>query len=440
MSGINILFMNKGVQLLIIFIVALVAAVIAPVAVRANDAPRVLITEISPGSKDSATDEFVEIYNPSSVTIDLSADKIQYKSASGKTWTTKAKIVDGTELAPGQYMVLSSKDNYTAHLQSGMAQAAGNIRLVDAADAVLDQVGWGTADAALVAPAEPVPVGQTISRKLIDSAYAQSQNNFDDFLAGEPTPGSPTKVAAQSELAPAASDFSLDIIINELLPDPASPLTDSQDEFIELFNDGSGAQDLTGYSLMDASGHSFKLDGRTIGAAGYLVIRSAESKISLNNDGDTVKLVAPNGETIDITEDYGKAKSNLSWGRTGDGWSWTSAPTPGSANASVLIEQADTVNVAKTTTSKKLATKKTTARTNTARAKAAAKPANTSQIGTVSNEQGPNVPASNWSWLLITLGVATIGYGIYEYRPEITIFFHKLRAKLGLGQKARPKS
>jgi hypothetical protein len=36
-----------------------------------------------------------------------------------------------------------------------------------------------------------------------------------------------------------------------------------------------------------------------------------------------------------------------------------------------------------------------------------------------------------WTWLLVAAGVATISYGIYEYRTEIQIRIQKLRAKFG---------
>lgn len=101
-------------------------------------------------------------------------------------------------------------------------------------------------------------------------------------------------------------DFSNDIVISEIFPNPVG--SDSENEFIELFNKGSRDVDLTGWRLGDESKKRFAFKegvGKTeiaspaarndnvVGAGNYIVIYRSESKIALNNNSDSVKLYQP---------------------------------------------------------------------------------------------------------------------------------------------------
>ena len=52
----------------------------------------VVISEFATRGANSATDEFVELYNPTDAPIDLSSWKLEYKSATGTTWSPRANI------------------------------------------------------------------------------------------------------------------------------------------------------------------------------------------------------------------------------------------------------------------------------------------------------------------------------------------------------------
>ncbi len=45
-------------------------------------AQHVLIAEVSPQSKESATEEFVELYNPNETPVDVTGWKLQYRKRS----------------------------------------------------------------------------------------------------------------------------------------------------------------------------------------------------------------------------------------------------------------------------------------------------------------------------------------------------------------------
>lgn len=123
------------------------------------------------------------------------------------------------------------------------------------------------------------------------------------------------------------------VLINEFLPNP----DDSRDEgeWIELYNSGSDEVSLDGWSLDDQEGGSkpFLLDGMTITGNNFLVIEKALSKISLNNDGDEVRLFSHQGIT-DLYA-YEKTTEGMVYYRTPDGNNWQegASATPGNANS-----------------------------------------------------------------------------------------------------------
>jgi len=115
------------------------------------------------------------------------------------------------------------------------------------------------------------------------------------------------------------------LVINELLPNPVG--TDSDNEFIEIYNPLPFAVDLTGWIISDEQSE-YELSGQ-IDSLGYLVIR--DSGITLNNDTDSITLTAANTQEIDQVE-YEGAKEGLSYSRSVNDWSWTGTPTPGEKN------------------------------------------------------------------------------------------------------------
>jgi len=129
------------------------------------------------------------------------------------------------------------------------------------------------------------------------------------------------------------------IWLSELLPDPTG--RDETDEFIELSNAGDEPVNLTGWKLTDGK-TDFELDG-TIEPEDYVTILRPQSKIALNNSGDTVFVVDPFGKTINGVT-YGKSVSGKSFSRQGstEQWVWTE-PTPGTTNEVRSLEDDETI-------------------------------------------------------------------------------------------------
>jgi hypothetical protein len=122
------------------------------------------------------------------------------------------------------------------------------------------------------------------------------------------------------------------ILINEILPSPTG--SDLTDEWIEIFNPNNFEINLSGWKIQDTIGKTKTYifpKGTKILAKGFLVLKRSQSKITLNNDGDGLKLIDPEGKTIDEIS-YQKAKKGKSFNRGENGWFWTENLTPGTEN------------------------------------------------------------------------------------------------------------
>ncbi|MFH0905357.1 MAG: lamin tail domain-containing protein [bacterium] len=130
---------------------------------------------------------------------------------------------------------------------------------------------------------------------------------------------------------PEQFDLATTVRINEVYPQPN---TTANDEFVELYNFGSTTVNLKGWEVddvLDGGSSPFELDGVSIAPKGFVVIYKPDSKITLNDDGDSVHLIQPNGFLLDSTT-YEKSTRGYTWSRFNDGWKWTDAPTPNGTN------------------------------------------------------------------------------------------------------------
>lgn len=133
------------------------------------------------------------------------------------------------------------------------------------------------------------------------------------------------------------------VVINEVLIRPhydweGTGGVDTHDEFIELYNRGPHDVNLGGWWLDDISGSGSRphdLPNVTIPAEGFAVFFRTYSHIALNDSGDSVRLLAPNGHMIDKISYLRVRAYNLSYGRLPDGSNQLAYglwPTPGEAN------------------------------------------------------------------------------------------------------------
>jgi hypothetical protein len=156
------------------------------------------------GGTNSAGDELVELYNPTSQNVDIGGWKIQYKSATGTAYQDKATIPGQTVMAPHSYYLVASS-HYTGTVAADLKLATdfnfaatdGHVRLgdqnvttakVDAAS--VDFVGYGTnsdtPEGGTRAPAVPTGANAySIERKALpNSTQATMQLGGADATAG----------------------------------------------------------------------------------------------------------------------------------------------------------------------------------------------------------------------------------------------------------------
>lgn len=420
--------MRKGVLISIMVLLGLIGLPSHAIAADQN----IIITEVQTGSASSASDEFVEVYNNSNSDIDLAGWSLYYRSATGTSWTKKATVVTGT-IKSKSFWTFASVIIADIKFSSGLSSSGGAIEIRDKAGLQVDQFGWGSSQTYRGSPASPSASGQSMYRiyDFTTSSFVSAGNNFADFdLTDTPTPSKlpePEKIEQDTEPIKYPQ-----LELSEIFPDPASPQTDSEDEFIEIFNPTDTEADLSGWKLVDEAGNEFLIKDYMLEPLQRISFYPTETKITLNNTGDSIKLINPNGEVADESDNYGSAKEGLSWSKIGGIWQWAEEPTADAANADAYIADVasgtSAVAKVKKSATKKTTTKKASSAKSSQPASSKLKAASKSTNNLVKPEDQPAQKSSGlWGWLIAAVGIATIGYAIYEYRTEIQLFFKKLR-------------
>jgi len=288
--------------------------------------PQILITEVASGW-DKASNEFVELYNPTDQDVTLTKDNFKLKLVNSNNNVT-TKRIDGLPktLKSHHYFLLVAGDinlAFDASFSDQLTYASGVI-ITDGENNIKDRVGWGSLEK--LPPSEAVEgagiilesgltTGISLERKHdSENNFIDTDNNAEDFqvqnypnpknssggivylkippsespavsptpeLSPSPTPEespifepsespSPSPTSSPKIIPPAVPK----IVINEIMynPDPAS---DSYYEFIELFNTTFEDIDLSKWKLKIGSETSFDEDEILPFKAGSTIIKSA---------------------------------------------------------------------------------------------------------------------------------------------------------------------
>jgi uncharacterized protein YdeI (BOF family) len=185
---------------------------------EANEAvSHLLVSEVMTGGV-SASDEFIELYNPTAGSLPLEGLEIVYVTASGGTITRKASWAAGAAgLNAGAHLLLANAAGIFAYAADityagGLAATGGSVAIrVLAATTAVDAVGWGDAASSWLegAPAPGVAAGHSIERlpggaggsgqdtdqnsvDFVDRASPDPQGTTDDPIETSPPSGSPS--------------------------------------------------------------------------------------------------------------------------------------------------------------------------------------------------------------------------------------------------------
>jgi len=169
----------------------------------------IVISQIYGGGGNSGAayqDDFVELFNRGSVTVDTTGWSLQYASATGAGWSFN-KTPLGGPIAPGQYYLvkLASADAIGALLPAAnvgglinMSSTSGKVAIVDSFDALVgncptsnphvrDFVGYGDADCGEGGTKVPELSSATAGLRLSGGA-TDTDRNSEDFVSGAPNP------------------------------------------------------------------------------------------------------------------------------------------------------------------------------------------------------------------------------------------------------------
>lgn len=351
----------------------------------------------NPGSpKTDANDEYVELYNPNDKSFDLSGFKLQTEATGSYSYT----FPDGQfSLQPREF-----KAFYSSVTNLSLSNTGSQIKFLSPDNEVL-----GTSDAYSDAQDDYAWILADGLWQWTTAASPDARN----VVSG--TSGSSNTLSNNSAVLPAATTAKQSypaLAISELLPNPKSPQTDAEDEFIEIYNPNKASVNLAGYTLVTGSqdNHRYTIKDGSIAPGAYKVFYSSITRLTLSNSEGRAKILGPNGSQIDATADYSKAPEGQTWIYSGGKWQWTTAPTPGKAN----IFSAPAATGSSTASNRSNAT-------------------NSSPVGSTS---ASSKSSSLHPLILAGIGGAVLLYALYEYRHDVANIIYRLRRNRTAGRVA----
>ncbi len=271
----------------------------------------VVINEIAwMGNASSTADEWLELFNNTTSTIDLTGWTL--KSATG----TFEILLSGAIEAQGYFLLERTDDNSVPAIAADQiyAGALSNdgavLELRDKDNNLIDMIdcssGWFAGDNT---------AKKTMER--INSALASEKDNWADSLLENGTPKAqnygfnppPTPPILETPLNNNQNVGSSngggqsiynpsDVVINEFVSDPGP----DKEEWIELYNNTDISIDLSGWQILDGSNAKTGLTGAILPGQFFII---EDPKGKLNNTGDLIILKDNSGKIIDQVA-YGK--------------------------------------------------------------------------------------------------------------------------------------
>ncbi|HVA96054.1 MAG TPA: lamin tail domain-containing protein [Candidatus Acidoferrales bacterium] len=187
------LFSRAFLSFAIIYALCVVLTIIThqPSATAATDNTNVVISQVQTGST-AASDEFVELYNPTNTNIDLTGWSLKSKTASQSgSGTTLVASLSGT-VSPYSYFLIVSPE-YTGSVSRDFMYSSGShigatnntVLIYDNTNTTpVDKVGMGSAADKETSDAPNPVAGGSIERKINDTGGngLDTDNNANDFV------------------------------------------------------------------------------------------------------------------------------------------------------------------------------------------------------------------------------------------------------------------
>lgn len=410
--------------------------------------------------------ESVVIDNTSGATLNLQNYILEYfnkSSAINFSVPTDSQQLPNFSLAAGQSFLLSGDHAATcgaageSNLAISLSDTNGYFELVkvtqtgsDITYSPQDHVSWTSTAGSLGDAIDLHSVGSTSGsinstnsvyyRKLSDGSWQRAGIDLTPcslFVSVAPSNGTTyvqwadgsappsTIIEASDTLGAAIPDTDLGLAapqINELLPNPAPPQSDGEDEFIELYNSNDSAFDLTGFKLQvgTTTKHTYTIPADTnIAPHAFLAFFSVDTGLAMSNSGGQAELIDPLGNVISQSEVYGTAKDGQTWALANGKWYWTTDSTPNAANVITGISSTKTSVKSKTKTA----------------SLSSGSGGSTLGTSTASSTAPPAAPIHPWT--LAGVGAAALLYAGYEYRTDLQNNVYRLRRYVEARRAAR---
>jgi len=350
----------------------------------------VSLNEFLPCPQSEYTTEWIELYNGSSETVDLSGWKLDHAAGGGEPYV----FPEGTTI--GSYgfllcfqsqtgLILDNADDCVhlldpdgqeveSHCYTSPPPDGSRSKIVDGGNLwtwsyppspgrsnrpatptpspTAMPTSTPSATPSLPPSVTPGPTWTVTTSPTAAAEHTPSPPTTPSVLPSV-TPGptatmtaSPTATAEQTPPPSATpTPISRSLFLNEVLPAAryvdwdGDGHPDFNDEWIELFNAGEVSVDLGGWQLDDRAGEGARPytipSGTIIPSQGFVVFFKVETWVGLNDHGDEVRLLRPDGSIADAIEYEMHPGYDQSFSRTVDGggeWVDDWAVTPGEAN------------------------------------------------------------------------------------------------------------
>jgi hypothetical protein len=284
--------------------------------------PRLLITKVQIASSSSSNDDFVEIYNLATSSIDISDFQLKKKNKEGKESSIKVFPKESKIEAKGYFLWANSDYKALlsiANVTSTQTLAKDNsIALLDKEGNIIDALAWGSSTNPFLEkdPFEKNPKeNQILARKKDkEGNYLDTNDNSQDFEIQESIKKEVINSTATSSVNTTKKEIpSLEVVINEIAW--MGTIASFNDEWIELYNNTTSTIDLAGWSLKAEDGSpSITFSTGTIEAQGFYLLERTDDQVisdikadfifkgSLNDEGEKLELRDREGNLVDLVD------------------------------------------------------------------------------------------------------------------------------------------
>ena len=324
-----------------IILLTLLVLPLTPTPATATE-PSVRINEIAwMGTAVSASDEWLELYNNTDQTIDLTGWSLVATDGS-----PSITLAGGIE-AFG-YFLLERTDDETVPTETADAIYTGALsntseylKLLDASGVLIDEInstaGWLAGDNTTKQTMERVTQTAWVTSLTAGGTPRQQNSATENDVPPAEEPGEEENdeggTDEQDPPAPPADTPTAkkgDIVINELLPNPLG--IDVTEEFIELKNVSVTPIDITNWEITTAAGQKFIVPSLIMTPNSMVILYRQQTGLAFNNLRDTVTLKSTGGTIIDRISYKPPVVPGKSFQRDSDGTYHVGQPSPNKEN------------------------------------------------------------------------------------------------------------